>query len=649
VATQINRRDLPWVILIAVSFLFALIVSWERWGNPLVDCGREMNQPLRLAEGQTLYSDVRHIYGPLSPYANAALFKLLGAHLWVLYAIGIFTALLILSLTYWLSRQLMGRAAAAAATLSVLWLCAMKPAGNYILPYSYSALHGCALGLVTLALLVKAASIATARKAANGPHPGAAHGKRLLLFFVAAGIFAGLAALAKTEMGLAAFVTGVVAAAVINYPNYRRVLLFALAFMTPAVALVSTVYTAIAGRVGWDTLAVDSFLFLGNVAPELIYFNERVSGLDQPLASLAQMVGACIRIATLALIIASVSMLLTRKARSEVATNRTISDLTMSDAGRASVLQLWLVLGASVIAFFIVPLTGSLTWDKGPYLAMPVLLIGTLIHYLIRLQQQTAQSTPARASLTLNRQTVIIIIVAAYALASLARVVLRVRSGGAYSSYLLPSSIIIFTFLWASLFPGLFGNGSTRRMARTIVLIIIIGDAMLTGGVLAYRYQVRNTYALSSERGTIITLPDIGKAFDEAIELINQETRPNEPIAVFPEGTSLGFFTGRRNPLREEITTPGFLDSAGEQRAINQLAESGTRFIFISNRATPEFGPVTFGGDYCRTLMRWIEGRYELYRVLGPNPDPNLQIGEKPFFIRVYKLKSTPDALAGPQ
>src|SRR2546423_9785826 len=50
----------------------------------------------------------------------------------------------------------MSPAAAAAATLSVMWLCAFKQAGNYILPYSYGALHGSALGLVTLALLVAA-------------------------------------------------------------------------------------------------------------------------------------------------------------------------------------------------------------------------------------------------------------------------------------------------------------------------------------------------------------------------------------------------------------------------------------------------------------------------------------------------------------
>ena len=58
------------------AFLCGLAASWQRWGGPLIDCGREMNQPLRLASGEQLYSDVRHIYGPLSPYLHAALYRL---------------------------------------------------------------------------------------------------------------------------------------------------------------------------------------------------------------------------------------------------------------------------------------------------------------------------------------------------------------------------------------------------------------------------------------------------------------------------------------------------------------------------------------------------------------------------------------------
>jgi 4-amino-4-deoxy-L-arabinose transferase-like glycosyltransferase len=643
VAPHINKRDLPWVVLIAASFIFALAVSWQRWGNPLVDCGREMNQPLRLANGEMLYSEVRHIYGPLSPYVNAALYRLFGASLNVLYADGMITAIIILSLVYWLSRQLMGRMASTAATLSVLWLCAFKQAGNYILPYSYGALHGCALGLIALALLVKSvpslqssASINESERANDETASGkgsksvgnwtATTGKYLL----AAGVSAGLAALAKTEMGLAALLAGVATATLIGYPNFGRVLRLGALFLLPAIALVAVVYGSIGARVGWHTLSAESFLFLRNLSPELVYFNKRISGFDQPWESIVQMIGATIRVGLLALIIATISLIFTRRKKEPNSAQVSVTDFGVSDAGRANSSQLWMLFGLSLLAFLSLPLAGKINWDKGPYLAMPVLLCLLLIVLLARCQKQISKGRLA------DKRTLAAIIIAIYALASLARVILRVRSGGAYSSYLLPASVILFTYAWAHPFADLFRDGRARRLARNIAIGLILADAMATAGLLAYRYRTKNTYPLKTERGTMIAVPDIGAAMEEAIAFIASETAPGEPVAVMPEGTSLNFFTNRPNPLKEEITTPGFLDPDGEERAIRQMTDSNTRLVLIANRPTPEFGADAFGRDYSQRLMQWIDENFEPVAIFGPSHDPNLQIGDRTFFLRAY-------------
>jgi hypothetical protein len=656
VPNRINRRDLLWVLIIIVSFAFALAVSWERWGNPLVDCGREMNQPLRLARGESLYLDVRHIYGPLSPHINALLFELFGPSLGVLYADGIVSALLILALVYWLARQLMGRAPATAAALSVMWLCAFKQAGNYILPYSYSALHGCALGLVSLALMVKAAgsgvrgrgSEVRAGLISDLKSPGAKHniGHEIsnhsaltpAFWLAAAGVAAGLTTLAKTEMGLAALTAGVAAASLIGYPNLRRALALVASFVVPAVIIVVAVYGLIVSQVGWSTMAEDSFLFLGNLSPELVYFNKRVSGFDQPLMSLMQMAGAAARVSALAAAIAAISLLLTRRKRAGVA----LRDLT-TDSGRAAPSQLWLLAGLALIAILSFPLADGMSWDKGPYLAMPLLLAGLLTSALVVYQKQHSKRGEV------NRKVVVLLVVAVYALASLARVILRVRSGGAYSSYLLPASVILFTYAWAYPFAGLFRHGRTRRLARNIAIGLIMFDVVVTASMMAYRYRSRNTYPINSARGTIVAVPDLGQAFKEAIAYVNRETAPGEPVVVMPEGTSLNFFTDRPNPLREEITTPGFLDDAGQERAIRQITESGARFVMIANRATPEFGASVFGRDYCVQLMRWVEDNYEMTAVFGPDKNPALEIGDRSFFIRAYRKKNVTATPPGPE
>jgi hypothetical protein len=607
-----QTRDRAWLAILAASFAFGLAVSWHRWGNPLIDTGREMNQPLRLMGGEMLYSDLRHIYGPLSPWLHAVLFHVFGPSLTVLYTDGIISAIMILALVYWLGRQIMSPAAAGAATLNVMWLCVFKPAGIYILPYSYNSLHGTALGLITLAILT-----AALKRGRDPTHPVS------VMPFLLAGMVAGLAILAKTEMGLATQAAGVTAAVVAAYPDVRRGARFAAVFVASAGCLAVGVYAIIAARVGWSTLVSDNWLLLYNMAPELTYYNRRISGFDHPLRSLGRILIATIKLGILGAIVGAISSLIggARPARGQ-------PDGEARGSVRRAVSRPWYVLGAAVALLIVMAVTTGLDWDKGPYLAMPFLLAGLLLMLTGRLRAEAASKRSARIP--------ILIVYAVYALASLARMILHVRSGGAYGSFLLPMSVVIFTYLWVGPFADRFREGRARHVARTIALTLLVAVAVVNAGVLAYRYRTRNTVVVATARGTIIAEPDVGQAWNEALVYIDRYTRPGDAVAVMPEGTSLDFLSGRRNPLREEITTPGFLDTAGETRAIRQLQEAHTGLILITNRTTAEFGPAVFGRDYNQRLMHWIEAHYTACAIFGPVKYRNLQIGDRPFFIRAY-------------
>ena len=587
-----SRSDRAWVAILAASYAFGLAVSWQRWGNPLIDTGREMNLPLRLAGGEMLYSDVRHIYGPLSPWLHAGLFRMFGPSLDVLYADGIVTAATILALMYWLGRQIMSPASAGAATLITTWLCAFKPAGNYILPYSYNALHAVALGLITLAILISALK-----------RPRNATGAR----FVLAGLIAGLAMLAKTETGLAALAAGIAAAFLAPYPDGRRGVLLAAVFFLAAMCLTLAVYVPIAAAVGWSTLVLDSWLLFYNVPPELAYFNGWISGFDDPLKSLRRMLIAAVKLGVVAVIVGTSSSII---------------------AGSAPVRRASSVLGTVAAVVVVMWATTGLDLDKGFFLAMPFLLVGVLLTSVRRIWSRR----PAR----LRVRTALLIVFALYGLASLARMILHVRSGGAYGSYLLPVSVLVFTYLCTYPFPRLFGDASTRRVARVVTLALIVGSSAATAGILAYRYRTRITAAISTPRGTMFAEPDVGQAWNEALAFIDAHTRPDDAIAILPEGTSLNFLSDRKNPLRNEITIPGVLDAAAESSAIQQLQDAGTRFIFITNRPTSEFGRTAFGRDYCQRLMRWIEANYITCATFGPVKKANLKIGDPPFFIHAY-------------
>ncbi len=222
---------------------------------------------------------------------------------------------------------------------------------------------------------------------------------------------------------------------------------------------------------------------------------------------------------------------------------------------------------------------------------------------------------------------------AVFALAQLPRILLHVRSGGAYGSFLLPMSIVVFTYLWVGPFAGSLRDPAARRLAASLALGLLVLSAIGTAGALAYRYRRSNTTRVSTARGTLIVPPDVGSVWNEALAFIDAHTRTGDPIAVLPEGTSLTFLSGRRNPLREEIVTPGILDAAGEARAIRQIDAAGTPLVLIVNRPTREFGAEAFGRDYDRALMRWIAGRYQPCATFGP---PGLEVGDARFFVRAY-------------
>jgi hypothetical protein len=211
----------------------------------------------------------------------------------------------------------------------------------------------------------------------------------------------------------------------------------------------------------------------------------------------------------------------------------------------------------------------------------------------------------------------LVILYSLFALAQLARVILHVRSGGAYGSFLLPASIIIVVYAWVGPFAALFRLPEVARAARTLALGLLLAAAIGTSIAIAERYRRSNTGVISTARGTLIVPPHVAEAWNEALAFIDAHTRPGDPIVVLPEGTSLTFLSGRRNPLREEIVTPGFVDGAAEERAIRQIAAAGTPLILVVDRATREFGAETFGRDYNRGLMAWIASRYEPCGTFG--------------------------------
>ena len=117
---KFRTRWLEGLGLLALAGLTGCLVarSWRKWPDPLIDFGRELYLPWRLAHGALLYRDVDDFYGPLSQYLNAGIFSLFGPGLMVLVTANLTLFAAILAALYLLFRRGWGAGAALAASAS---------------------------------------------------------------------------------------------------------------------------------------------------------------------------------------------------------------------------------------------------------------------------------------------------------------------------------------------------------------------------------------------------------------------------------------------------------------------------------------------------------------------------------------------------
>src|SRR4030042_4421562 len=67
--------------LLVFAFIALAQWTWRKWPDPLIDFGKELYVAWQLSQGQVLYRDLAHLFGPFSQYLNAAAFRLCGVSL----------------------------------------------------------------------------------------------------------------------------------------------------------------------------------------------------------------------------------------------------------------------------------------------------------------------------------------------------------------------------------------------------------------------------------------------------------------------------------------------------------------------------------------------------------------------------------------
>ncbi|NQT87245.1 glycosyltransferase family 39 protein, partial [bacterium] len=490
----------PLVIALCAAAMIRL--TWGAWPDVLIDFGRELYVPWRLAEGEVLFRDVVHFNGPISPYFNALLFRLFGVGLRTVIAGNFVLLVALLTLLY---RLLAGAARRPSATLgccAIVALCAfgqysLVGNGNYLTPYSHEMTHGI--------LLCLAAVAAVGRYART----------RRLRWAALAGLAVGLAFLTKAEVFLAGFGAAVAGVAAVQWRERRRHVrafgMLALGMLVAPVLSFLLLRTALpeAEALG-GTLGSWRYVFRSDITA-LDYYRRIIGTLD---------IGESLRL-----------------------------------MGMWSLAYVGLFGGAFVLAWM-----GA---AKRYWLALAALTgVGAVLHgnalairwqdalYPLPLVMAAGVAVTGRRVLRQDGDRAIIqFTLFVFALALMLKIILR-SCVYHYGFGLAMPALALFVILLVDWAPAWLN----RRGKGGIVFLAVSVAVLGVGGVFHLRvidsWLSRKTVVVGAGPDRFVADAGRALAVNQALALLEEWVGEDQTFVVFPEGVMLNFLTRRRSPTR---------------------------------------------------------------------------------------------------
>ena len=531
-----------------------VVLTWGTWGDLGRDTGYDLVAGARVAHGQLPYADFPYYYGPIAPFLLGLAAWIGGDGLTPAIVVGLIVAATIVGLTYALARTFVGALGAFLASTIVLGVAVSPTNFSYVLPHTEAMTLGIAALLALLLVL--------ARMPAS-PTPA---------WLVVAGVPAGIVALTKPELEVAALAAGVAWLVARRLP-FRSIC----AFAAPALGIPAFVYGAFLTQVSLHALVFD------NLYPTKVLQagGDKILRLHAPLTipSLAHHAEHIVLYAAGIGTMFSVAWLIDRSPRG----------LRFVYAGVA--------LAAAYVA-----LTNLETTRSALQLAYGWIPGGAAIAAIL-LATAFRREQGASAGLALT-------------------VALAIAGGTTYAAFYLHADHAQTAVYFAPLAAVFLAALHLRALvdSRTIALLGVCWLAFLaaTGVALAVDDARAETAVVSGPGGSMNVETGDANAYRGALGEIVRTTRPGEPMLVAPQLAALYTLSGRTDALPNISLLPGMLGGVpGEQQAIARLKAAHVRLIVTDQHAFTEYGQGAFGSTFDTTLATWVARNF--YR-LGTYP-----------------------------
>ncbi len=566
-------------LAVGICFFFMLHVSWLKWGDIIIDTGRELYLPKVLSEGRLLYRDIFYVYGPFSPYFNALLFKLFGASITTAAAGGIAMAAISTWLVFRLAGIWLGRGSALFVTVCYVLVVPfgnmlIVPIFNFALPYSYPAVHSLVFSLASLLFYRRYLEKGESRELNIA----------LFMFF--------LALLTKVEvavwLGAALYAGFVCEYAYGGEPLFRAALksgkrmvwpvlgVLAIFLFTILMGAAEAYYAMMAAAGSNFTVGTKSSFAKG------LLFGEPDAGKAIRYSILTTLHLALI------LGIAGYSGQLYDRLTADPVKNRLRHLAHIGAAASLMLVYMYFKIGkgdlykpftAVSVAALVISLMG---WWRGSERRDRIFLASLSLFSILMLGRIFFNPTP-----------------------------------GAFGFYLSVPAFILFAIFLFRIMPDIFGGGMAGKYIK-IVSILMIGTMTYTSlDLTLYNYSMFDA-PFETPKGTVTSPVDQRvKAYGQLTDFLMLPEYRNKTLVMFPEGLLINFITGLENPLYQYQFLPIDIRSpAAMSRLIKDFEAKKPDFFVLTDRDVEEYGAKDYL-EYASQLKDYIEAHYRPVRSFG--------------------------------
>ena len=153
-----------------------------------------------------------------------------------------------------------------------------------------------------------------------------------------------------------------------------------------------------------------------------------------------------------------------------------------------------------------------------------------------------------------------------------------------------------------------------RELEKTTGIYLAIASIMYIGAnnsILEFTDS-----KIQTPKGTIYTAKDNGESTNQLIEFIEQNTKPDDKIVIFPEGMTINFLTDRKSDDFYNSLLPLYIETFGENKIIEHYKNKMPEYIIFNNLNMKDYYFQYICNDYAHGFCSFVQENYKPEAVI---------------------------------